>query len=608
MLQPNKDRLDYGTLLMPPEGYVLDNALATTYSLDLDALISIPVALYFAHSLDLDVKQDVVQVLDSIRRASSTVKVFCQKGQIKVPENQHRLYSFIEPCVVQIPPTHRDSFHPKIWVIRFKSDDKKIKYRVIILSRNLTFDRSWDVAFQLEGDCFPERTNNFSETKPLVDFINYLGEYEKVSWFKQFLYDLGKTKFELTTNEFESFTFLPTGIAGYKKNIIFDDFLYDEILIVSPFLTKDGLELAKEHSATKIKLFSRETELKKINKELLNKFEVWHLNNEYVLGEEKIEVDTIENSIVQNQDLHAKIYCYKEKSNAYLVLGSSNCSQRAMLRNVEFMINLKGKNSKIGPDVLFKELVNDDLSVFQKFNHSEQLSESETLQLEQEQILQYLKISLVNSTLKAKALMQEDSNYKIEINYDLKDIPKNPKIQATGYLFRTEEQKQVLHFGTKNSWLVHNIAELDLSSFFILELQLIGTEIRLKFALKILIDDLPKTRSTKIFRDIISNTANFFKYVRFLLADNFWDEQLSFKEMDNKNAVVPSELGAYFTEEPIYENMLKAISREPEKLMEIKTVIEKISEEEDPKSPIIPKDFKDLWNVFNEAYKSKNDK
>ncbi len=56
MLQPNKDRLDYGNLLMPPEGFQLDNAIATSYSLDLDALISIPVALYFAHSLDLNVK------------------------------------------------------------------------------------------------------------------------------------------------------------------------------------------------------------------------------------------------------------------------------------------------------------------------------------------------------------------------------------------------------------------------------------------------------------------------------------------------------------------------------------------------------------------------
>jgi hypothetical protein len=58
-------------------------------------------------------------------------------------------------------------------------------------------------------------------------------------------------------------------------------------------------------------------------------------------------------------------------------------------------------------------------------------------------------------------------------------------------------------------------------------------------------------------------------------------------------------------EEPIYENMLKAMSRDRQKIVEIKTVIEKISEEEDQDNPIIPDDFKELWRVFEEVYKKK---
>ena len=368
MLQPHKDRLDYGNLLMPPEGFQLDNAIATSYSLDLDALISIPVALYFAHSLDLNVKQDVVQVLDSIRRASDTVKVFCQKGQIKVPETQHRLYSFIEPCIVQVAPTQQDSFHPKIWVIRYKNNHKEIKYRVIVLSRNLTFDRSWDVAFQMEGDFIQDRQKNFGKTKPLIDFINYLSGFEKISWIKSFVADLGKTDFKITANEFEDFTFLPTGIEGYRKNILFDKQLYDNLLIISPFVTNGGLEIAKQHSKIKPTLFSREFELKKLNREVLTHFSVYHLSNDFVEGEEKLEVDTEENMISQPQDLHAKVYSYKSGWDAYLLLGSANCSKRAMENNVEFMIQLKGKNSKIGPDAIFADLVNKDFHVFQQYS------------------------------------------------------------------------------------------------------------------------------------------------------------------------------------------------------------------------------------------------
>lgn len=603
MLQPNKDRLDYGNLLMPPEGFQLDNAIATSYSLDLDALISIPVALYFAHSLDLNVKQDVVQVLDSIRRASNTVKVFCQKGQIKVPDNQHRLYSFIEPCVVQIPPTHKDSFHPKIWVIRYKNSSKEIKYRVIILSRNLTFDRSWDVAFQLEGNCIQGRQNNFSKTKPLIDFISHLSQYEKVKWLKLFLADLGKTEFKLVSNEFDDFSFLPTGFKGYQKNILFDNQIYDELLIISPFITNGGLDLARKHSATKPNLFSREFELKKINQDVLKHFSVYHLLNDFVLGEEKLESDTEENDSLKLQDLHAKVYSYKEGWNAYLVLGSANCSMRAMENNVEFMIQLKGKNSKMGPGIIFKELINEELQVFQRYSNSEQISEQELLLAAQEQELQSLKIDLVNSVLKAKATQQEDSNFSIEFEFNLKNTPNSSKIEVAAYLLGNSAQKQILITGETNIWSVHNIAELDLSCFLIVELKLKGSVAAISFTMKIHIADLPDTRSTKIFRDIISNTANFFKYIRFLLTENYWDEQLSFSGEGNSE-LNGGTYGMYFNqEEPIYENMLKAISREPEKLMEIKKVMDKLSEEENTDEPIIPEDFKMLWNVFAEIHK-----
>jgi len=51
--------------------------------------------------------------------------------------------------------------------------------------------------------------------------------------------------------------------------------------------------------------------------------------------------------------------------------------------------------------------------------------------------------------------------------------------------------------------------------------------------------------------------------------------------------------------------MLKAISREPEKLAEIKKVMDKLSEEENQEEPIIPEDFKNLWKVFEEAHQKK---
>lgn len=597
MLQPNRDRLDYGTLLMPPEGFQLDHAIATSYSLDLDTLISIPVALYFAHSLDLNIKQDVVQVLDSIRRASDTVRVFCQKGQICVPDNQHRLYSFIESCVVQVPPTHKDSFHPKIWVIRYSNSLKEVKYRLIVLSRNLTFDRSWDIAFQMDGDSFRDRSNNFRNTKPLVDFINYLGSFEKISWIKSFVADLGKTEFKLTSNEFEDFKLMPSGFDGYQSNTLFRGSVFDELLIISPFLTNGGLEVARNHSSTKPIVFSREFELKRINKDLLSQFSAYHLSKDCVDGEEKIEVDTEENLLSQPQDLHAKLYSVKSGWDAFLYVGSANCSKRAMDNNVEFMIQLRGKNSKIGPQAFLQELINDELKVFQRYSGTDELTDLEKRVEEHEQILQAVRIELVNAPLKARANIQDDGNYQIEIDFNLSRVASNPQIEAAAYLLRSDNQKNVLKQSERNVWIVHNIAELDLSCFMIIDLRLKGSQVTLHFAIKTEIANLPASRSTKIFRDIISNTANFLKYIRFLLADDYWEEQLAFPESKESR---DGDLRRIFNgEEPIYENLLKAASRQPERLVEIKNVMDKLSQEESKDKPIIPDDFRRLWDIFD---------
>lgn len=41
----NRDRTDYSGILMPPDGYRLDRAVGTTYSLDLEALTAVAICV-----------------------------------------------------------------------------------------------------------------------------------------------------------------------------------------------------------------------------------------------------------------------------------------------------------------------------------------------------------------------------------------------------------------------------------------------------------------------------------------------------------------------------------------------------------------------------------
>jgi hypothetical protein len=606
MLQPNKDRLDYGDLLMPPEGFQLENAIATSYSLDLDALISIPVALYLAHSLEVNIKQDIVPVLDSIRRASTTVKVFCQKGQIKVPDKQHRLYSFVEPCIVQIPPTQYHSFHPKVWVLRYKDSFQEVRYRVIVLSRNLTFDRSWDVAFALDGTVpRKKRSPKKRINKPLIDFIKYLTKHDTSPWYDQFIQDLWKTDFDLGLSPFEAFEFVPLGIHNGQVEPLLDKGKHDDLLVISPFVTKGGLEAIRRYSSVKPTLLSREEELRKIDSATLQKYDIWHLDPNFVQGEEKTEIEYKEDNKIQFQDLHAKVYCYKMGWNACLLLGSANCSERAMHRNVEFMIKLYGKNSKMGPGVLRKELIENEMRLFQEFDlSSTEVVEEDDLLHDHEKELQFVRIELANAALTANAVIQEDSNYQIDFIYTLSEL--KTEVEMRCHLINNEDQSAGLRPREINSWSVKNIKELDISSFLVIELSIPNSPVHCRFALKVNIEDLPESRNARIFRDIISNTATFFKYIRFLLAENAWESMHGLDEAaDGLDDESKSKWQYSFAlDEAIYENMLKAASREPHKLSEIKEIMERLSQEDDHTTPVIPDDFKALWQVFESAQRN----
>ena len=149
MLNPNNDRLYYGKILSPPVNYELDFAIGTTYTLDLDALVGASISLGLSDDIDSDLMDNSIFLLEALRSTSDKVALFCQNGQIKLPTNTTPLYILIENMVFQVKTskTFKEnryaSFHPKFWLLRYIDKEKNTFFRLVVLSRNLTFDRSW---------------------------------------------------------------------------------------------------------------------------------------------------------------------------------------------------------------------------------------------------------------------------------------------------------------------------------------------------------------------------------------------------------------------------------------------------------------------------------
>ena len=70
-----KDRVNYGDLLLPPDGYVLNFEIGTTYSLDLESLTAVCLALGLAEETGGALLQNPVSMLNAIQKVSEKLLV-----------------------------------------------------------------------------------------------------------------------------------------------------------------------------------------------------------------------------------------------------------------------------------------------------------------------------------------------------------------------------------------------------------------------------------------------------------------------------------------------------------------------------------------------------
>lgn len=141
--------------LRPPPGYHVDHAVATTYSLTLTAMLIAPMTFTLGELGDSRTlsSTDPIQLLDAVERNVDHTTVFVQAGGIHVPTSHSRIHTFLEDSIHEVlPPEEQHLFHPKLWAVRYADDHGHTHHRVLVASRNLTLDNSWDTVLVLDED------------------------------------------------------------------------------------------------------------------------------------------------------------------------------------------------------------------------------------------------------------------------------------------------------------------------------------------------------------------------------------------------------------------------------------------------------------------------
>jgi len=542
MFDTLQNRLNYGELLQPDLEYNLEFAVGLTYSLDLGALLGVPISLGLLDEMDTSLRDNPFYMLEAIRKSSDKIAIFCNAGGISLPQNIQSVYSLLENSVFEIKLPNKKNFHPKLWFIKYTNNNGKAYIKLIILSRNLTFDNSLDLAFELVGEVGKVRRN---KNQPLFDMLSFAADFSNKTK-KEKVMSLANDVLHIKGFDigppFEDYDFLPLGIKGYDNEYseIFDKNM--DVLVVSPFLSDDivgNITKANGHKA----LITRKSS---INQNTLNAFDSVYITNDILT----------DNEYRTKQDIHAKLYFTTGQAGNHLYLGSANASHNAFYNNVEFLIKLKYAPRMVSYEQIFNDLIPKEKSPFQKITSISSIEET----VEGKELDDAFKEAVW--AIKEAKVIENSGIYDVEV-YSLKlktekDIRIAP-LQKPNPLVPLEQTTRL-----------KNILLKELSEFYVLAVA------DKKIVVKIDTKNMPQERDDAVYKGIINSRNAFLSYVSFMLSDNYFEsayEQADYLKLLDCNS--GSTTGTDITA-AVYENMLKAVVQNPNRLKEIADVIRRL--------------------------------
>lgn len=592
-----RDRINYGEVLMPPVGYKLEHAIGTTYSLDLETLTAVAIALGLIEDTDSELISNPISMLSALQKISDRIIVFCEAGQIKLPSKPNALCLTLEKMVVPVSVPYDKkikrfpAFHPKTWLLEYSNEEGKKKYRFVVMSRNMTFDHSWDVACALDGD-----TSSSGEVsaEPIVEFLKFLKKQlnkDFVNFTRQnsdiayMIKTISHVNFQMEDG-FSECVIMPLGIGSgsydMAANWLFTE-NFHELVVMSPFLTGSVIagfnNPGKTLTGTTRTLITRRSELPKIADGKASNFDVYVMKDDIIDGESSIS-DGEEQFEQESgkQDIHAKIYVRRKYNTTDLYLGSMNASYAAINSNVEMMLRLRTKNSLLNGEKFLDDIMGDDREG--KKNPFELVSLDDIDEIDETSVQDSVEQMI-------KKICRIKMSARVEANSGKFDVRVSAEIDCKmdGVVIRplrSNKESELLPDMEFNS-----LEMLQLSEFYVVSATI--DDCTLDRVIMIPTSGIPEGRDAEIIKNVIKTKNQFIEYVAFILGDDYVQSFLENKKSSGEfgeweqNSAMPA----------VYEKMLKTSVSDPERLGEIQYITKAIEEEE-----IIPPEFREMYEVF----------
>ena len=578
-----QDRTPLLDALRPPSDFVLHTAIGTTFSLDLVALLSASVGFTF---FELDESGESMgdntplALLEAIRRHAGQILVFCEAGRIAVPPKHRQLFSYLEDRIVQArAPADNRAFHPKLWIIRYVASDEQVKYRLLCMSRNLTFDKCLDTVVVLDGDLREHRSNGFTQNGPLKDFVIALPSMAiselAQSQAKQCALvgaEIGKVEWDLDGLPAEDLAFWPLG-HQVKKVWPFRD-ASDRVLVMSPFLTGSILERLSKPRAEHF-LISRRHELDRLSQEARSGFKTIHVVRDQPEVEDAIESAPESPDVIAANDLHAKVYIADRGWDASVWTGSANATHAAFDGNVEFLVELRGKKSQLGIDAFLAGpqgvvCMQDLLDTYTPAETFEPDAELEALEASLDNVRRQLATLPWSVSVEAHA---NGDTYRVQTHASGAIQDYEPGISVLlRPLALGPEVAQPLAAQENPSVTFENVSLEGLTSFLVIEVhgKAGSRTLSTSFIVNARLIGEPPNRRERLLQSMLKNKRDVVRYLLLLLAD--LGDESAFGTM-TIGAAATSNGAAEFDSEALLEPLLRTFATAPDRLPAVAQLI-----------------------------------
>jgi len=348
--------------LRPPHGSNFDYAIATTFTIDLETAVTVPLALagFSLAGEKASSEWDPISITETLNAIGDSVDIFSQVGKLRLGRSAggaSPIVTLLEPILHEVrAPKPGHLFHPKVWVVRYITQTGQKIYRCLVLSRNLTQDRAWDLMLSLDSTPNVKKIN--TSNKDLARLIASLPERSisplpknREDNIRKLAEELNRVTWALP-EKVQGICFYAFGVKGARNPKPEKLFRGYKQVVISPFVTSGGLsQVFSGFTGEKVTLISRPDQINQLDVEVLQQTDAFTLRSELALDINEGEIDRTKFLGVLD-DLHAKLYVVESEKKTFIYIGSANATEAAFNGNTEILVELTAKPNDLGVDVL----------------------------------------------------------------------------------------------------------------------------------------------------------------------------------------------------------------------------------------------------------------